>query len=189
MKDPFNPWERARLIDVLRGMDCRSILEIGSRYGTTLATIARALPPKWTKLTSIDLPGGQWGSTKTMDVLTKCISDLGKEGYDAAVCFGDSRSEDSIAFARSRAPYGFVFIDGDHNYPVAYADWLTYGPMGRVVGFHDIAAVPKAGNPREVMGIPKLWAELKVKHKHIEIVAPTIADRMGIGLIYTSEKS
>ena len=56
------------------------------------------------------------------------------------------------------------------------ADWTNYGPMGKTIGFHDIAG--------PVEGCVKFWAELKAAQMFNteEFVEPNSG--MGIGIVY-----
>ena len=67
-------------------------------------------------------------------------------------------------------PYNIVFIDADHSYEAAPADWLNYGPLGKIVGFHDIIGE---------VGVRQLWAELKAAYQTEEFAQ----SHMGIGVV------
>lgn len=52
------------------------------------------------------------------------------------------------------AAYDLVIIDGDHTYDAVKADYAAYGPLGRIVMFHDIAGL------RDCEGVARLWEEI-----------------------------
>ena len=165
-----DPEEVAWLQRRIRG--AKSILEIGSCHGNSLLLFARVLAPG-ARIRSIDIGDGtDWREgVNTAKDLKFTIYALRDRGFDADATFADSKSDRAIAWAKNWAPYDFVFIDGDHSYDGVKADWLNYGPMAPLVGFHDIAY-----QPREVK---RLWAEIKATHDTEEIVR----SRMGIGLV------
>ena len=94
----------------------------------------------------------------------------GPEGYGVEFLHADSHAASAVDWARRNAPYDFVFIDGDHSAEGVRADWNDYGPMGRVVGFHDIAD--------EVVGT--LWREIKSAFPKTKEV---INSNKGIGIV------
>lgn len=107
---------------------CRSVLEIGSRKGYTLAMMA-ATCGIGSKIRSIDIA----------DVgLTGMISNLLGAGFDAACFIADSKAIEARKWAEDEAPFDLVFIDGDHDAGVAW-DWVHYHRLAtKFVGFHDI---------------------------------------------------
>lgn len=158
-----NEQELGWLLAKLGAME--SFLEIGSAYGHSLAMMAM-VGMKGSKVCTID-QGWAW------EVLSETIDKLKSVGYDAHKFQGDSTSPEAIAFAEKHGPYDFIFIDGDHSYEGAKADWLNYGRLSKLVGFHDIA------HPDH--DVSKLWSELKATHKTEEC---TMSGCMGIGLVY-----
>ena len=63
---------------------------------------------------------------------------------------------------RQHGPYDLVFIDGDHSPAGVRADWQNYGPMARLVAFHDIDAEHGKLTPARLAdyGVHQLWTEL-----------------------------
>ena len=151
-----------------------SILEIGSCFGQTLRAMADVAAPK-ALIRSVDLGAGVGilGGVDTGKLLSTTIADLCGRGYDAAVRFGDSTHSDAINWAKQYAPYDFAFIDGDHSYEGAKADWENYGSLAKIVGFHDIANVHH--------DVSKLWAEIKASGARTEEI---VESEMGIGLVF-----
>ena len=156
------PAEMIRMLERIAGME--SILEIGSASGHTLVLLALS-SIKGSKVCTIDA-GLHW------EALSVVVEKLKAAGFDANKFKGDSKSPEAISFAEEHGPFDFVFIDGDHSYEGAKADWENYGRMAKIVGFHDIA------HPHH--DVSKLWAEIKATHNTQEIVHST----MGIGLVY-----
>lgn len=180
-----NPEEMAWLLELIR--DARSVLEIGSCFGRSLEHMAQVLRPG-AVIRSIDLGRSEeWlPGVDTTISLRRVIADLKARGFDADLMIGDSKTPEAHAWAKASGPpvqaggrlYDVVFIDGDHGYNGVLADWLMYGPMARVVAFHDIA------HPEH--GVSKVWAEIKAQGFHVE---QKIASGMGIGVVIMPEKA
>ncbi len=150
------------LVQQMRG--CRSVLEIGSRRGHTLRFMAYACG-RGAKVRSVDN-----GSANNLEELEGTINSMCSDGFDAKCFCADSASLEAIAWASG--PYDFVFIDGDHTLDGVREDWYNYGPMGKRVGFHDIASG----------GVKQLWDELKANgFSTSEIIVET--GYMGIGIL------
>src|SRR6266496_960509 len=136
-------------------LGAKRILEIGSMHGDMLRAMATACRPG-AIIRSIDLPGED-GPKASEDNLHRAHDELQADGFDVEIFLGNSRSKSAINWARAWAPYDFIFIDGDHSYEGTKADWENYGPMGRLVGFHDIQ--------RADLGCGKMWDEIAATHK------------------------
>ena len=168
--------------DIVIGEQCRSYLEIGSKFGASLWRIANAMPVG-SVVRAIDLPGGDGKNMQSEVSLAACELALIERGYEAEVYFGDSRWPAAVEFASASKPYDLVFIDGGHTLDVVRADWENYGPLGRIVALHDISAVPeRLGRSEQDIAVPVLWNELKGVHKHREIRVER--GYYGIGVIW-----
>lgn len=177
-----NEYELRSLIALMQQRGARSYMEVGARHGDTFYEVMTSLPVGSFGL-AMDLPGGLWGTDKSVNSLKDAVKELRRIGYDIVLSLGDSKLEASIDTAMAFGRYDAVLIDGDHLYEGAKADWLNYGPLGKMVAFHDIVGSGQAekvhGNPVEV---PRLWAEIKASvAETVEFVAP--GSKMGIGVV------
>ena len=138
------PWELGGLLDLLETLQPARVLEVGAMYGGTL----------W-----------HWLRTAVEVVV---VDDEMREPdlwHDWAEAYGTtlrlvkgrSQDEQVVRAAAAFGPYDFAFIDGDHRYESVRADWENYGPVAKVVAFHDIL-------PRDGYGVSRLWAELTGEH-------------------------
>ena|SRR5258708_4366668 len=160
------------MLEYVRG--AKSILEIGSRDGASLAGMAAVAAPG-AKLRCIDYG---WAIERPTSIskpaLLKTIGELCARGFDAQERLANSHDPESLDWAKEHGPYDFVFIDGDHDYDGVLLDWQWYGPLGKKVAFHDIAA-PE-------LGVRQLWDEIKKQGHRTEEIGGD-PGHMGIGLV------
>lgn len=175
------PGEIAWLAGILRDEGVRSLLEIGALYGDTLWTLSRALPPG-ARLVAVDLPGAGWGRTDAIFHLRDCIAALRAEGFDATLIEGDSRDEAVLAQVTALAPFDAALIDGDHTLEGVTADWRAYGPLARLVAFHDIDWRQERHRAASVIEVPILWRTLRERYPSAERIDDP--GNCGIGVIW-----
>ena len=173
--------EIAKFIKILRSENVRSYLEIGSKFGGSLWRIANSLPIG-SNVVAVDLPHGDKSFKKSLEPLQECIGALIKKGYAAVFINGDSTDDKIVEQVRNLGPFDACLIDANHTEPFIRKDWENYGPMCRMVAFHDInhsLPIPPDKMPIEV---PKVWNEIKNGYRHREI----IFDRQinGIGILW-----
>jgi hypothetical protein len=180
--------EHDAFLKILRDNKVRSYLEIGAMFGGTLWRTAKALPVG-SRVVAVDSFPYQHSQGARHD-LTNCIAELRSLGYDAHFIFGDSTDKRTIKQAQAFAPFDALFIDCDHAFEFVSADWANYGPMARIVGFHDInwnsSWVSARGNtPTEKeMGVPRFWNELKQGYRHVEFRLHPSQNYYGIGVLW-----
>lgn len=186
----MKPMQDAQELDafgtVLAQEQCRSYLEIGSKFGSSLRRIASFLP-KGSRIVSVDLPNMPATLQKKVQSekdLEKTITDLQDAGYDAHLIWGDSTAPATIEKVRMLGPFDAIFIDADHTLPYVTQDWTNYAPMARIVAFHDIAWRRDPGwSGNYVIEVPGYWNELKKHYRHVEIKYCKTSDN-GIGVLW-----
>lgn len=175
LRVPHHPQELEQL--KLLASKATSILEIGSRYGDTLIQLAHAMPVKGF-VVAVDLPGIQpWGYPDSEFSLRENMTKLEEEGYVTKLLFGDSTHPQTIKAVKSLGYFDLVFIDGDHRYEGVKSDWEHYGPLGRVVVFHDIIRHPDGA--RNAPQVWKLWREIEGNKE--EFIGES--SLMGLGIV------
>lgn len=171
------------LAEIVRREGVCSLLEIGSKFGESLHRLATAMPAR-SHVVSVDLPGGtkMWRSSEK--ALQGNINDLQSRGYDAHVIWGSSFDPVVIEQVRALGPYDMIFIDADHRLPGVTKDWENYGPMGRMIAFHDIAwrRAPEWEGVR--IDVPQFWDSIKGDYHHEEIRACPTGKNNGIGVLW-----
>lgn len=184
-----------------------SILEIGSRHGFSLVRFAEASMALSAcgPVVSVDLPEAVWGKKGSGNVLADVVESMQRRGFAVRRLEGNSQLQSVVQTVREIAPvklgahpgkyFDFVFIDGDHRYEGVKADFLNYGPLGRIVAFHDIAgddSFPRTFKGESAdMGVPRFWNECMAANWAIKdddarpkvsnIVTPQSG--MGIGIL------
>ena len=166
-------------IDLLRREGVRSYLEVGARHGDTFDLVARALPAG-SRVVAVDLGGGPWGTPKSVAALRAAVAGL--SDHDAHLILGDSTDPSVVAAVAALGPFDAILIDGDHRYDGVLTDWFNYGPMGRLVAFHDIVGEGQTTRDANAypVEVPRLWAEIR-NDRSLEFVGAGSA--MGIGVM------
>ncbi len=84
-----------------------------------------------------------------------------------------------------KAGYDLVFVDADHSYDGAKADWFKARENARFVAFHDVNDDFVANTPGYGGGVPRLWREIKAEHpgKTVEFIRGDGVKYFGIGCV------
>lgn len=180
-----NAREFDEFLSLIQREDVRSYLEIGSMYGGSLWRVASAMP-RGSRLVSCDYAVD---TPEALPSLKECVSHLTRSGYDAHLIVGDSMAPKTVELVAALGPFDMILIDGAHTLEAVNADWQNYGPMARIVAFHDIAwnetwrsSVP--GRPFKAMGVPTLWNDLKPLYRHEEIKFQHPSNYYGLGVLW-----
>lgn len=177
-KWPQNQSELAEFVDLLKAERVRSYLEIGALHGDTFHHVGMALP-EGSRLVAVDLPGWKHGQPigKHKDsaiALNAAINDLRRHGRDAHAFIGDSHAAGVVEDVRIFSPFDAVLVDGDHTDLGCRADWENYGPMARIIAFHDITGIP---------AVRKVFHEAREGKQWREIVSG-MSNKGGFGIVW-----
>ncbi len=179
--------EIARFAELLAAEGVRSYLEIGSKFGGSLWRVANALP-KGSRIVSVDMPGGTrlWHQSEAS--LKACIAELRIGGYSADVIWGDSTAPATIAAVTRMGPFDACLLDGNHTMPFVMKDVANYGPLCRILAFHDIAWHREtdwaAANKKTPIDVPTWWNAHKDAYRHEEIRLCPSGKNNGIGALW-----
>lgn len=176
-----NRTELLELARILSAAQPHAMLEIGTFRGGTLFIFARLAAPD-AVIISLDLPASAMGRLYRAAQIP-LFHQFTRE--DQALHLLRKNSHDpSTRVEVSRLLQGrkldFLFIDGDHAYNSVKTDFECYAPLvrrGGVVAFHDIAMGPPSG-------VSHFWAELRPRHRSLEIVHDRGPKAMGIGVVW-----
>lgn len=180
-----NPMEIEDLVRILRSENARSYLEIGCKFGDSLWKVANALP-RDSKIVAVDLPHGDKSFKESLPPLQECVNALRARGYQASLIIGDSTDPKVIEDVKKLGPYDAVFIDANHTLPYIRKDWENYGPLGKLVAFHDIGFYRAGGMPpgKKPIEVPTFWKELKESGKYRTVEFRRDRQDNGIGVVW-----
>jgi Methyltransferase domain len=169
-----NIGELAEILAAVQDVHPQRLLEIGCGEGGTLWCWQQLGIGQVLAVTA-PVPGPEWVIRHGADLL-----------------FADSHSSQARAWVTGRLagePLDVLFIDGDHSYEGAMADWVDYSPLVRLGGlviFHDIFFPPEPGAGR-------VWAEIspgrvtQVIHAVTDPPGEPGFERPGAGIITIGE--
>lgn len=156
--------ELVKLVEEVRALQPRRVLEIGTSMGGTLYLWTR-LAAKDAVLVSVDLPGGKFGGGYS-PLRTPLYERFARPEQKLHLLRANSHDpEVKKQVEQLCGAIDFLFIDGDHTYEGVKQDWEMYGPMvrpGGLIAFHDIA-----GNYDDTQ-VKQLWDEIKPGRDYAE---------------------
>lgn len=171
------------LLSRLNDLEPKIVVEVGTHKGGNSFLFCHAVP-------SVNLVIG-------IDLAVQNSAKLihfTRSGQKYCALHGNSQTREMVRRAQKNLRHqevDFLFIDGDHSYNGARADYELYSPLvrkGGIIAFHDIVPDHKTrfGKPTGCYAgeVYKLWAEIKKNHRHEELIDNPDQDGFGIGIIY-----
>ena len=165
------PGELEQLTAIFRDNGVTSYLEIGCKFGGSLWFIGQSLPPG-SLIVGIDLM--QYPDFENR--LRLAAGSL--TGQNVKLFKGDSTNYNIVRDVAKLAPFDACMIDGNHTLPYVSKDWENYGPLCRLVAFHDInfhrspeelSQMQQLQKGVLAIDVPKFWNEVKTGYRHTEI--------------------
>jgi cephalosporin hydroxylase len=167
---------------VLQREGVRSYLEIGSKFGGSLWRVANSMP-RFAHCLGRPAERDQ-GVGESSESLSACIAALAILGHDARVIWGSSFDPKIIEQVAALAPFDAILIDADHRLPGVTADWNNYGPMGKIIAFHDIAWKRGPDFDKTPINVPEFWDGIKGGYRHEELKFCPTGKNNGIGVLW-----
>jgi predicted O-methyltransferase YrrM len=177
------PSEIEALLELVRRMHPRTIVEIGSAQGGTLFLLATVADDD-ALIISVDLPMGRFGGgyLRRRQKLYRAFARKDQRIELLQADSHESSTVHNIYRMVGKRGVDVLFIDGDHSYEGVERDYAAYSPLvreGGLVVFHDI--VP--GEEEYVDGVPRFWRELKATRYVEELVGDWGQGGYGIGVV------
>lgn len=181
----FSPWqfegEICALLDRVRELRPRTLLEIGTANGGTLFMLSRVAAAD-ALLISLDLPCGEFGGGYPA-WRAPLYRRFALPGQRVELLRGDSHDPamaEKVRHLLGGRGLDLLFIDGDHTYEGVKRDHDAYGACvrnGGLIGFHDIQPIPN-----ERYGVARFWREIRDSVNGVEWIASEAQEGCGIGI-------
>jgi len=181
----FNPCqidlEVCGLLDRVRLLRPRVVLEIGTASGGTLFMFTRVAAPDAT-LISVDLPCGSFGGGYPA-WRAPLYRRFALPAQRLHLFRGDSHAADVVEAVKrvlDDRSVDVLFLDGDHSYEGVKRDHSVYGSLvrkGGIIAFHDIQAGDDPATE-----VPRYWEEIRPVMGGCELIGDPRQKGYGIGL-------
>lgn len=176
--------EISALAELFKREGVKSYLEIGSKFGGSLVKVTDAMEPAGARVVAVDMPKGTKAWPQSSVALTSSVQGLKQCGFDAHLVWADSQDPATVEKVRALGPFDAILIDADHRRAGVTKDWENYGPIGRLVAFHDIAwrRAPDWVGTR--IDVPDFWNSIKGAYRHEEFKFCPTGKNNGIGVLW-----
>ncbi len=177
-------FEITKLLEILKDLKPKTILEIGTARGGTLFLFTRIADPE-AIIISVDLPGGKFGGGYTKWKIPLYQS-FAKKGQKIQLVRANSHNPKTFELLKAildSRMVDFLFLDGDHTYEGVKRDFNKYSNLvkeGGIIALHDIAE----HSPKSKCNVYKFWDEIKNDYENLEIIKDRKQKWAGIGVIY-----
>ena len=176
--------ELLQLSSLVRDLQPKTILEIGTARGGTLFCLTRCADPSACVI-SLDLPKGPFGGGYSLNKVP-LYKAFRLPSQKLHLLRANSHLDSSLEKVKSLLrdkPLDFLFLDGDHTYEGIKSDYEMYSPLvrkGGIIGMHDIASKRFA----EGEEVRIFWEELKASGLSCtEIMEHPQKNLYGIGIV------
>jgi len=169
-------------LSLVQGLRPRNILEIGTCFGGNFYLLCRMADPEATLVTmDLRIPHPE------------LLRSFARKHQRVVPVEGNSADPAALQKIKTLfpEPLDLLFIDGDHSYDGAAADFANYSPLvgeNGIVVFHDIVednatryGVDTGGYSA---GVPRLWRELRQQYRVREFIRNPLQDGAGIGVLF-----
>jgi predicted O-methyltransferase YrrM len=177
------PGEIESLLQLVKPLELRTVLEIGTARGGTLFLLATVASDD-ALLVSVDLPLGRFGGGYAKP-RRRIYRAFGRRDQQVKLLQADSHERDTRERVRrmlGQRAVDLLLIDGDHTYEGVRLDVHDYAPLvreGGLIVLHDIAP----GDENDVGGVPRFWQELKGTIGVVEMVEDWHQGGFGLGVV------
>lgn len=163
------------LLEIFKLSKPKRILEIGTQRGGTLWAWSHNCEPG-ALIVAVDIFDPSYENRQS-------FGSWQENGTVIVPIQGTSQDPTVIQKAKELGPYDWLFIDADHKYDPAMADWCNYSAMvnvGGVIALHDITP-----NGKPDIQVSRLWSQIKKdRWRTIEIIEDSARDVGGIGVVF-----